>query len=120
MWGVALLGSVVFSFGLFFFSEKIVVAFFSGKYLDAAVFLKYTTFLIPFFVANSIFGYRSLSTVNKKAIFYINFISPLITVIISCLSFFLFRDVLLFVTVKLYARQILNLLFYRMYPFSSR
>lgn len=120
MWGVALLGSVVFSFGLFFFSEKIVVAFFSGKYLDAAVFLKYTTFLIPFFVANSIFGYRSLSTVNKKAIFYINFISPLITVIISCLSFFLFRDVLLFVTVKLYARQILNLLFYRMYSFSSR
>lgn len=120
MWGIALLGSAIFSLGLFFSSEKIVVTFFSGRYLDAAVFLKYTTFLIPFFVANSIFGYRSLSTANKKAIFYINFISPLATIIVSCLSFFFFRDVLLFVTVKLYARQILNLFFYRMCSPSSR
>lgn len=107
-----LIGSLLLSFLVYVFSGKIILLFFSEKYADAIPFLGYLSFLVPFFVINSLLGNKAYSDADKKVVYFINFIAPLLTLLSAVGTFVLTKNVLVFVLTKVYSKQFFITVFY--------
>ncbi len=111
-WFVVMVFALSVTLAVYMSADNIIILLFTENYREAIPLLKEGSFLIIFFMINSLFGFRTFSGKYKKKIYGVNLLAPLITIVLSFLVLFVTKDLFLFVLAKLYLRQILNLSFF--------
>lgn len=111
---IGLLASVL----LYYIAEPVINFLYTVRYSDSVGFFKKLIFILPFTFVNPLFNQKIRAQKKKRKILMVGIHVPLISIILSGLVFIIFKDIELFILVKVYTQSIA--LFFVLMPWFIR